>query len=189
MHETILRMAAYSADMANPAYRALGQYLDDAKFSVLPSYAPTLGLNKQEFSFMMKTCFPSALQEGWECPSYSTVKQENFSEFTQLVKLILSYAGTYGPETKWIAHMLACGCFGTTHLWKDLGLNGRDQVTHLIAHYFPILFEKNKEGIPWKRLLVLELRKNITSQKLHYLKPEKICIDCDKYTLCALQFI
>ena len=189
MHETILSMNAYSADMANPAYRALANYLDDANFSVLPDYAPTLGLSHGEYMGMLRTCFPSAIEEGWNCASVSYHQRENISEFKKLTQLILSTDGFIYPETKWLAHMLACGCFGTTHLWKDLGLNGRDQVTHLVERYFPKLAEKNAERMPWKRFLILDLRKAILPTQLHYLKPEKTCIACDKYSQCAQQFI
>ncbi|WP_083254168.1 nitrogen fixation protein NifQ [Pandoraea sp. ISTKB] len=52
-----------------------------------------------------------------------------------------------------MATILATACLRPDHLWRDLGLTGRDDVTALLTHFFPSLVLENTENLRWKRFL------------------------------------
>ncbi len=52
-----------------------------------------------------------------------------------------------------MATILATACLRPDHLWRDLGLSGRDDVTALLTHFFPALAAENTLNLRWKRFL------------------------------------
>lgn len=52
-----------------------------------------------------------------------------------------------------MATILATACLRPDHLWRDLGLTGRDDVTALLTHFFPTLVAENTANLRWKRFL------------------------------------
>jgi nitrogen fixation protein NifQ len=65
--------------------------------------------------------------------------------------------GADAGEARRLAHAIALASLGRRHLWQDLGLDGREQVSSLIRHYFEPLFLRNTGNLKWKRFLYLEL--------------------------------
>jgi nitrogen fixation protein NifQ len=56
-----------------------------------------------------------------------------------------------------IATIIAHACLRPDHLWRDLGLGGRDDVTAMLERFFPALVARNVDGIRWKKFLAREL--------------------------------
>lgn len=56
-----------------------------------------------------------------------------------------------------MAEIIAAGCMGSDHLWQDLGLRQRTELSLLMAHNFPALAEKNRHDMKWKRFLYKQL--------------------------------
>ncbi|WP_244922868.1 nitrogen fixation protein NifQ [Paraburkholderia silvatlantica] len=56
-----------------------------------------------------------------------------------------------------LAAIIAHACLRPDHLWRDLGLRGRDDVTSMLERFFPELVARNVEGLRWKKLLAREL--------------------------------
>ncbi|EON11026.1 NifQ family protein [Pandoraea sp. SD6-2] len=52
-----------------------------------------------------------------------------------------------------MATILATACLRPDHLWRDLGLTGREDVTALLTHCFPSLVIENTANLRWKRFL------------------------------------
>jgi nitrogen fixation protein NifQ len=52
-----------------------------------------------------------------------------------------------------MATVLATACLRPDHLWRDLGLTSRDDVTALLTHFFPSLVVENTANLRWKRFL------------------------------------
>lgn len=52
-----------------------------------------------------------------------------------------------------VATMLATACLRPDHLWRDLGLAGREDVTALLMHFFPQVARENTQHLRWKRYL------------------------------------
>ena len=60
-------------------------------------------------------------------------------------------------EQRWLAEIVAAGCMGSDHLWQDLGLWQRAELSSLMARNFPALAEMNHRDMKWKRFLYKQL--------------------------------
>ena len=56
-----------------------------------------------------------------------------------------------------LAQIIAIACHGQRHLWEDLGLGGREEVSTLLTHYFHPLRQRNVLNLRWKHFLFGEL--------------------------------
>lgn len=73
--------------------------------------------------------------------------------------LLLEHAATQplADDAYCVASIVAHACLRPDHLWRDLGLDGRDDVTRMLTRYFPSLIARNTEGLRWKKFLAREL--------------------------------
>ncbi|MBN3858870.1 nitrogen fixation protein NifQ [Paraburkholderia sp. Ac-20340] len=60
-------------------------------------------------------------------------------------------------DARCLATILAHACLRPDHLWRDLGLSGRDDVTQMLTRFFPEVVARNTENLRWKKLLAREL--------------------------------
>lgn len=60
-------------------------------------------------------------------------------------------------DARCLAAIVANACLRPDHLWRDLGLSGRGDVTAMLERYFPAMVARNAEGLRWKKLLAREL--------------------------------
>lgn len=60
-------------------------------------------------------------------------------------------------DARCLAAIIAHACLRPDHLWRDLGLRGRDDVTRMLERFFPEVVARNVEGLRWKKLLAREL--------------------------------
>lgn len=79
-----------------------------------------------------------------------------------------------------VAGWLASACMGGHHLWQDLGLRERPQVTRLMHLAFPALHDANARNLRWKRHLFLCLGEALGRPGL---RPPK-CDDCGDFAVC-----
>lgn len=56
-----------------------------------------------------------------------------------------------------MAEILVAGCLGDDHLWQDLGLWSRQELSGLIAHNFPAIAARNSRDMKWKKFLYKQL--------------------------------
>lgn len=73
--------------------------------------------------------------------------------------LLLTYASTAVDvgDAQCLASIIAYACLRPDHLWRDLGLAGRDDVTFMLERYFPALVARNVANLRWKKFLAQEL--------------------------------
>ena len=80
------------------------------------------------------------------------------SEFDELVQLLLEYRADGSEQTRWVAHAVASGCLGSDHLYADMGLSQRSQLSQLLREHFPALCLKNPDSaMKWKRFFYRQL--------------------------------
>lgn len=103
----------------------------------------------------------------------------------QLVALMMEQrsAGADVRQANWLAHAIACASFGSRHLWQDLGLAGRAEVSALLQHYFEPLFVRNTRNLKWKRFLYETLALTSGSGEL---RPPG-CAACEDFAGCYRQ--
>ncbi|MBI3367439.1 MAG: nitrogen fixation protein NifQ [Burkholderiales bacterium] len=81
-------------------------------------------------------------------------------EVIDLVALLLAHADpTAGaaPQREWVAEQLAVACLGDNHLWQDLLLASRRELSALFERWFPALAAKNTHDMKWKKFLYKQL--------------------------------
>lgn len=94
--------------------------------------------------------------------------------------LLLAHRSSADQAITVLANVLASACFGSHHLWEDLGATGRDEVSCLMQLGFSALHESNHRNLRWKRHLFLVLGDHLGKKDL---RPPK-CDHCDGYEAC-----
>ncbi len=119
----------------------------------MPRY---LGLSRVAFTTLMQRCFPGADLEQFD--HYGKVLDpDRNDEHTELRQLFLSHADTEAQLSEWIADILVAGCMGGDHLWQDMGLWSRKDLTALIRSAFAPLADKNVHDMKWKKFFYKQL--------------------------------
>ncbi|CAB3806961.1 hypothetical protein LMG28688_06452 [Paraburkholderia caffeinitolerans] len=83
-------------------------------------------------------------------------------------------------DAQCLAAILAHACLRPDHLWRDLGLAGRDDVTHMLTRFFPEVVARNREGLRWKKLLARELARATGGVP----GPAPGCPGCEDFGFC-----
>ena len=114
---------------------------------------PRLGLADDDFAAMLAAYFPTArLPAPWPAAS-----PERVPEWDELVQFLLDHRAGEQAEPRWMAQILAAACAGRDHLWQDLGLTGRHELSQLIALNFPALAQANDGDMKWKKFIYRQL--------------------------------
>jgi nitrogen fixation protein NifQ len=115
------------------------------------------GLNADEFAALITTHFPhvsvllSVLASGE--PKYD-------EEAAMLRELLLSHRSTTGDAGLWLAAMVARRAMEPEHLWEDLGLRDRSELSRLLLRHFAPLARDNTRNMRWKRFFYRKLCEN-----------------------------
>ncbi len=142
--------------------RAAGLPNDDLLARMLVSQAggqsalpPGLGLSAQDFRALMSRHFP-----GFGLPA-QLARAPDFGErgveWDDLLALLLEYRAGDDPSEPWLALIVATACMGGDHLWQDLGLWQRADLSLLMARNFPALTALNTQDMKWKKFLYKQL--------------------------------
>jgi nitrogen fixation protein NifQ len=162
--------ADFSGDPLRPilasmlAGRALGE-------GILPA---TLGVSAEDFDTLWRSYFPGPhlrLENG---------RTEDIPEIDDLIQLLLGYRG--GPQERyaWLARIVAYGCAGRDHLWQDLGLANRGELSILMQAAFPTLAARNSGDMKWKKFIY----RHYCQRDGIYVCPAPSCGECADYAKC-----
>lgn len=143
---------------------------------VLPDY---LGLAPEQFSQLQSRFFPGVGLPTL-APSGSTLDYSRMLEKEDLVNLLKHYAQADTPETDWLIAIIVAGCLGSDHLWQDLGLWSRQQLSAMLKHNFPELAAKNNKDMKWKKFLY----KQLCEEEGIYVCRAPSCEVCIDYPKC-----
>jgi nitrogen fixation protein NifQ len=148
-------LMARAAGLSNDALFARMLVNQAGAQSALPA---GLGLEAGEFRALMSRHFP-----GFTLPARVACAPdlgERSAEWDELLALLMEHrAGVDASET-WMATIVATACMGGDHLWQDLGLWSRNDLSQLMARNFPGLTALNDRDMKWKRFLYKQLCNN-----------------------------
>lgn len=119
----------------------------------MPRY---LGLEREAFNEMMLHHFPGIELSQFEHYGKHIDLARN-DEHSELRRLYLSHADAEPAIVEWVADILVAGCMGGDHLWQDLGLWSRKDLTALIRSAFTPLADKNIHDMKWKKFFYKQL--------------------------------
>lgn len=146
-----------------------------AEEGVMPA---CMGLPPDSFAAMANRFFPDIV---WpDMPARDEAWMDQMPERNELEALFSAYARDGDVQRQWIASMLIAGCTGHRHLWEDLGLFSRPDLTAMIAENFPALAAKNDRDMKWKKFIYKQLceREGIIAC------PAPTCDACAEYKVC-----
>ncbi|WP_207143685.1 nitrogen fixation protein NifQ [Ectothiorhodospira shaposhnikovii] len=145
------RLLAHAVGLPNDALLACLLSAWVGGRGVLPAH---MGLSGAEYREMLGRHFPGLTLNP---PALEPVEIQRLDERRDLQQLLLSHRRGQDPSEVWLAAIVAAACMGPDHLWQDLGLRDRDQLTRLMRDNFPGLVELNAQDMKWKKFLYRQL--------------------------------
>lgn len=138
-----------------------------------------LGLDPDDYERMMAAHFPSV-----QLPISFMARSDDFAdrrdESEELSALLLSHAVDGSEESHWMAGILVAGCMGGNHLWQDMGLWSRKDLSALIRNNFPELAARNDRDMKWKKFFYKQL---CIAEGIHVCRSPS-CEVCPDYNDC-----
>ncbi len=117
-----------------------------------------LGLEPDAFRALLDHHFPGlGLEQLPEPTDHDRLDPARQDEREALIELMCAHHDEQLPSAGWIAQIVAAGCMGSDHLWQDLGLWNRADLTALMHRNFPALAARNVKDMKWKRFLYKQL--------------------------------
>lgn len=115
-----------------------------------------LGLGNSTFSILLLYYFPN-VQQSWPFSIMPSLVPERRTEWDDLTTLLLEHRAGINFSEGWMAKIVASACMAGNHLWQDLGLWSRNDLTELMIKNFPTLAAKNRADMKWKKFLYKQL--------------------------------
>lgn len=138
-----------------------------------------LGLDPETFMRMMAQHFPHYHTATVPNPGQS-LDLSRTPEADDLLQLLLQGRTKGNQSEMWMAQILVAGCMGADHLWQDLGLWSRQDLSRLMTHNFQTLAAANTKDMKWKRFLY----KQLCSAEGVYVCRAPSCEACVDYADC-----
>jgi len=111
--------------------------------------AERAGLAADDLAALNAEWFPAvrSVIATWYVP---TSRPED-DEIVMVRDLLLAQRSTEGDASRWLAAMIARRSMEPNHLWEDLGLRDRSELTRLLVRHFAPLAARNTKNMRWKR--------------------------------------
>ncbi len=166
---------------------ARGQGNDDALACMCASWMDgesalpvNWGLSPIGFQALGNFHFPGC-EDFMACASPNVgVPETRVDEQAELIALMRTHRAGDSPSELWMASIVASACLGSDHLWQDLGLWCREDLSSLMLRNFPTLAEKNVHNMKWKKFLY----KQLCNAEGIYVCRAPSCEVCADYQAC-----
>ena len=87
----------------------------------------------------------------------SVIQDERDDEHHEVLQLLIQHRAGKSETEEWIAGIVSVACQGQDHLWQDMGLWSREDLSKLFSLNFPSLFAKNDKDMKWKKFIYKQL--------------------------------
>jgi nitrogen fixation protein NifQ len=144
-------LLAFAEDPANLGTRAIAGVIASGREGRIPALEE--GLGSRRFATLVGRLFPGA-DPGEPLFSASLFPAV---EYGDLMLLLLEHRSRKGEETEMVAHAMAIACLGATHLWEDMHLDSRAELSALIRSYFGSLAALNVRDMKWKNFFYKQI--------------------------------
>jgi len=115
-----------------------------------------LGLGEERFQTMLDyyfSGFPSDLLPGFAL----AIDPRRYDEMADLRNLLMQNRSSGSGSEALMADIVTVGCLGNDHLWQDLGLWSRADLSQLMSENFAPLAARNVRDMKWKKFLYKQL--------------------------------
>jgi len=122
-------------------------------YGALPDW---LGMDEDRFSSLLAHHFPGIAPLSLANPGRSP-DPARLEEVAELRRLLLeNCSGCNDPDSR-LADIVSAACMGDNHLWEDLGLWCRADLSRLMQESFAPLAARNDRDMKWKKFLYKQL--------------------------------
>jgi nitrogen fixation protein NifQ len=140
--------------------------------------AEPAGLTDDQLSALTESCFPaSRIHVGTWAPSPAPTEDE---EVTMVRDLLLANRSSLGEVGHWLAAMIARRSMEPNHLWEDLGLRERSELTRLLERHFAPLAGRNTRNMRWKRFFY----RMLCEDDGFVMCSTPVCTQCRDFDMC-----
>jgi nitrogen fixation protein NifQ len=94
--------------------------------------------------------------------------------------ILLEYLSPRDAEGEWLTAMIARRALEPNHLWEDLGLRNRSELTRLMERRFSSLAARNDKNMRWKRFIYRLMCENDG----FVMCATPVCSNCADYHVC-----
>jgi len=117
-----------------------------------------LGLARDALGALLARHFASTLSPHRFPEQIAETEHRDFVDSMRALLLRFEVSpATVDADAHCLATIIASACLRPDHLWRDLGLDGRDDVTAILTRHYPLLVARNVDGLRWKKFLAREL--------------------------------
>jgi nitrogen fixation protein NifQ len=146
---------------------------------------PRLGLRAWHFRSLVRRVFPGLPRNfAWPAPRRAAPARRSDAgvdaELSDLAALMLPSRADFGPSSRALIRVLASGCLGFGHMWRDMGFASRAELRSLLFLAAPRLARRNVKDMKWKKFLYRELCKS----EAGYVCRSPTCDACVAYDDC-----
>jgi len=140
--------------------------------------AGSAGLAARDLAALMAQWFPAAPRPTaiW-CESDGCGDDE---EVAMIRDLLLANRSTRGETGRWLAAMIARRAVEPNHLWEDLGLRNRTELSRMLERHFSPLASRNTRNMRWKRFFYRVLCEDDGL----VMCTTPVCTQCSDFVLC-----
>lgn len=138
-----------------------------------------LGLTGTQFRQLLQQRF-SGFYMATPAPSGKVSDFSRMLEKQDLEQLLRRFAAVESEETEWLINIIVAACLGDDHLWQDLGLWSRNELSALFKHNFPELALRNDKDMKWKKFLY----KQLCEAEGIFICRAPSCQVCQDYKVC-----
>ncbi len=144
--------------------------------------AARAGLADADLSSLLSICFSTSdISCAWQPSGGGTRCDAALEEEAALIReLLLARRSTAGDMGRWLAGMVARRALEPNHLWEDLGLRDRSELSRLMARHFGPLATRNTNNMRWKRFFY----RMMCEDDGFVMCATPVCSQCADFSLC-----
>jgi len=140
--------------------------------------AQGVGLERGAIMQLGAEMFPGAVPRLSEMVDDTTLEVD---EEEQSLRDILGMFATGASQLEhYFVAMIARRCASPHHLWQDLGLHDRHELSVLMQRHFVRLADKNRQDMKWKKFLY----RMVCGSEGFTLCTSPVCSECDDFKNC-----
>jgi nitrogen fixation protein NifQ len=136
-----------------------------------------VGLAEQDLNALLARCFPSAKVRAFAWPKSDAIVDD---ETIMVRDLLLAHRSTENEIGCWLAAMVARRAMEPNHLWEDLGLRERAELSRLFTRHFAPLATRNTRNMRWKRFFY----RMLCEDDGFVMCTTPVCTQCNDFDLC-----
>jgi nitrogen fixation protein NifQ len=140
--------------------------------------AERAGLAAADLVALLLKWFPAAC--GMAVAPRADDEHTDDDEIAMVCDFLLANRSSEGDAGRWLAAMIARRSMEPNHLWEDLGLRDRSELTRLLTRHFGPIAVRNTKNMRWKRFFY----RMLCEDDGLVMCSTPICANCNDFNLC-----